>query len=148
MITSRFSLSVFASLVIAVGPARALPTSQSAKARTEIERIVTQEDTTSATTEAKAWIEGNRPDKKHLNEALIAGGFRSEQQDRPYPGCSAYTYLGRRERSGQEIIASFVICPEKPPIALITTLLPVSRDPNARLPPIKPPISGPSQTQP
>ena len=107
----------------------------------EIVRIVTQADDISAQTEAKAWIERHRHDMAEMGRKLVAAGFRQEEGGRPYPGCGAYTYAGKRVGTGQDIAASFVICPGKPPVVMVFTLLPVDKNPKGPLPPITPHIA-------
>ena len=107
----------------------------------EIVRIVAQPDDIAAQTEAKAWIERNRHDMADMGRKLAAAGFKQEDEGRPYPGCGSFTYAGKRDATGKDIIASFVVCPGRPPLALVITLLPVDKHPQGPLPLITPPVT-------
>ena len=65
-------------------------------------------------------------------------------RDRPHPGCRSYTYAGKRDVTGKDIIASFVVCPGQTPVALISTMLPIDKNPKGPLPMIAPakPVEG------
>ena len=105
----------------------------------EIVQIVSQPNDVAAQTDAKAWIERHRHDMADMGRKLVDAGFRREEEGQPYPGC--YTYAGRRDGTDKEIIASFLICPGRPPVAFVSTLLPVDKNPKGPLPVITPPIT-------
>ena len=129
----RFKVSVLTGMALAA-PAMAsseLPTT----GQSEIITIVRQASEVAAQLGAIRWIERRRHDMGDMGRKLVSAGFRREEAR---PGCGAYTYAGQRDATGDDIIASFVVCPGQPPVALIVTLLPVEKNPKGPLPLIIP----------
>ena len=112
----------------------ALPQSE----RAEIVRIVSQVDETAAQAQAKSWVERYRQNMADMGGKLIEAGFKQETEGQPDVGCRSYTYAGKRDGTEKDIIASFVVCPGRLPVALISTLLPIDKNPKGPLPTIAP----------